>query len=213
MPDCVTRTRTIAVLQKDCDGERADLVLHTCCKCWVHRADNAQCLHHQVEHLRAELRCQMDQTVKDAGKERLQHMGALRDLQLVTVARHDTKIHTERTEVFYICNTGLYINGYPIPPFLCKLTPLALLPISTHSNSLPLFITISVQVEDKLVWGRGCVCLNNSFPVFISLLNLHSRSSLSFLVTWGKKPTTFFIALMCPTRTRSVRAILVPAQH
>lgn len=42
----------------------------------------------------------MDQTIKDAGKERLQHVGALRDLQLVTVAKRDTEMHTEGMKCF-----------------------------------------------------------------------------------------------------------------
>lgn len=81
---------TVAVLQKDCNCEGADFVLHACCKCWVYCTDNAQRLHHKVEDLWTELSCQVDQSIENARKERLQHVGALRDLQLVTVARQDT---------------------------------------------------------------------------------------------------------------------------
>lgn len=42
---------TVAVLQKDCNCEGADFVLHACCKCWVYCTDNAQRLHHKVEDL------------------------------------------------------------------------------------------------------------------------------------------------------------------
>lgn len=88
---------TITVLEEYCNGEGADLVLHAGCERRVHRAHNAQRLHHQVQHLGAELSCQVDQAIQNAGKERLQHVGALRDLQLVTVARReicDTKIQS-----------------------------------------------------------------------------------------------------------------------
>lgn len=83
----ISRIHTITVLEEYCNGEGADLVLHAGCERRVHRAHNAQGLHHQVQHLGAELSCQVDQAIQNAGKERLQDVGALRDLQLVTVAK------------------------------------------------------------------------------------------------------------------------------
>lgn len=121
-----TWTHTIAVLEEYCDGEGADFVLHTCCKGWIHRADNAQRLHDQVQDLGAELSGQVDQPIENAGKERLQHVGALRDLQLVTVARQeiwDTKIRIEYIKVIYIFNTILYVRGYFTPFILFAQIP------------------------------------------------------------------------------------------
>ena len=77
---------TVAVLQEDGDGEGADLALHARCELGVHRADDAQGLHHQVEDLGAELGREVDQAVQDAGQEGPQHGCALRDFQLVAVA-------------------------------------------------------------------------------------------------------------------------------
>ena len=78
--------RTVVVLEEYGDGERADLVLGAGGEGSVHRAHDAQGLHDQREHLRAELGGQLHQPFQDAGQEGLQHVGALRQLQLVTVA-------------------------------------------------------------------------------------------------------------------------------
>lgn len=77
--------RTVTVLQEDGDGEGADFAFHACGELWVDCANDAQGLHHQVEDLGAELGCQVDEAVQDAGEEGLEHVGALRDFQLVTV--------------------------------------------------------------------------------------------------------------------------------
>lgn len=97
---------TVAVLQEDGDGERADLALHACSKLRVHRADDAQRLHHQVQDLGAELRGQVDQAVQDAGEEGLQDVGALRGFQLVTVTGE-----TEKQDLFTV---GPPMAGFPI---------------------------------------------------------------------------------------------------
>ena len=77
---------TVVVLEEDGDGERTDLVLGAGGEGGVHGAHDAQRLHHQGQDLRAELGGQLDQTLQHAGQEGLQHVGALRELQLVAVA-------------------------------------------------------------------------------------------------------------------------------
>lgn len=79
------RWHTVAVLEENGNGEGADLALHAGCERWVYGAHDAQRFHHQVEDLGAELRCQVNQAIQDAGQERLKDLGALRGFQLVTV--------------------------------------------------------------------------------------------------------------------------------
>lgn len=80
--------RTIVIFQENGNGEGADLVLGTGGEGGVNRAHDAQGLHDEGEHLRAELGSQLDQSLEDAGEEWLKDVGALRQLQLVTVAAH-----------------------------------------------------------------------------------------------------------------------------
>lgn len=63
--------RIVTVLQEDGDGEGADLAFHARRELRVHRAHDAQGLHHEVEHLGAELGCQVNQALQDAGEEGL----------------------------------------------------------------------------------------------------------------------------------------------
>lgn len=71
---------TIVIFKENGDSEGADLVLGTGGEGGVNCADNAQGLHDECEHLRAELGSQLDQALQDAGEEWLKNMGALRQL-------------------------------------------------------------------------------------------------------------------------------------
>lgn len=96
--DCIrVWSSTIVIFKEDSDGEGADLVLGTDGEGRVDGADDAQSLHDEGEHLRAELRRQLDQALEDAGEEGLEDVGALRQLQLITVPG-------ERRE-WFICKT------------------------------------------------------------------------------------------------------------
>lgn len=79
---------TIIIFEENSNGEGADLVLGTGGEGWINGADDAQGLHDKGEHLRTELGSQLDQSLQDAGKEWLQDVGALRQLQLITVPTH-----------------------------------------------------------------------------------------------------------------------------
>lgn len=79
---------TIIIFKEYGNGEGADLVLGTGGEGWINCADDAQGLHDEGEHLRAELGSQLDQSLKDAGEEWLKDVGALRQLQLITVPAH-----------------------------------------------------------------------------------------------------------------------------
>lgn len=79
---------TVVIFKENGDGEGADLVLGIGSEGGVNGADNAQGLHDQGEHLRAELGSQLDQSLEDAGEEWLKDVGALRQLQLVAVPAH-----------------------------------------------------------------------------------------------------------------------------
>lgn len=79
---------TIVIFKENGNGEGADLVLGTGGEGGVNCADDAQGLHDEGEHLRAELGSQLDQSLKDAGEEWLKDVGTLRQLQLITVAAH-----------------------------------------------------------------------------------------------------------------------------
>jgi len=68
---------TIVIFQENSNGEGADLVLRAGGEGWVHGTDDAQRLHHEREHLWAELGSQLDQSLKDAGQKGLENMCTL----------------------------------------------------------------------------------------------------------------------------------------
>lgn len=76
---------TVVIFQENSDGEGADLVLSAGGEGRVNGAHDTQGLHDEGQDLGAELGRQLDQSLQDAGEEGLQDMGALRQLQLVTV--------------------------------------------------------------------------------------------------------------------------------
>lgn len=76
---------TIVIFKENCNGEGADLVFGTRGEGLVNGADNAKGLHNEGEHLWAELGGQLDQSLQDAREEGLKDVGALRQLQLITV--------------------------------------------------------------------------------------------------------------------------------
>lgn len=80
------QSSTIVIFKENRNGEGADFVLCACGEGRVDGAHDAQRLHDEGEHLGAELGGQLDQSLQDAGEERLQDMGALRQLQLITVS-------------------------------------------------------------------------------------------------------------------------------
>lgn len=97
---CLTRvcSSTIVIFKEDSDGEGADLVLGTDGEGRVDGADDAQSLHDEGEHLRAKLRRQLDQALEDAGEEGLEDVGALRQLQLITVPGERRERFIRRSE-------------------------------------------------------------------------------------------------------------------
>ncbi len=76
---------TIVIFKENSNGEGADLVLGAGGEGRVDSTDDAQSLHDEGEHLWAELGGQLDQSLEDAGEEGLKDMGALWQLQLITV--------------------------------------------------------------------------------------------------------------------------------
>lgn len=76
---------TVVIFKENSDGEGADLVLGAGGEGRVDGADDAQGLHDEGEHLRAKLGGQLDQSLEDAGEEGLKDVGALRQLQLITI--------------------------------------------------------------------------------------------------------------------------------
>lgn len=76
---------TIVIFKENGNGEGADLVLGVGGEGRVDSADDAECLHDEGEHLGAELSSELDQSLEDAGEEGLKDVGALRQLQLITI--------------------------------------------------------------------------------------------------------------------------------
>lgn len=76
---------TIVIFKENSNSEGADLVFCAGGEGRVDGTHDAQRLHDQSEYLRAELGSQLHQSLQDAGEERLQDMGALWQLQLITV--------------------------------------------------------------------------------------------------------------------------------
>src|SRR4029434_1268258 len=110
---------TVAVFKEDGDGEGTDLVLCAGGEGGVYGADDAERFHDEGQHLGAALRRQLDPAIQNVWQEGLQHVGAVRQLQLITVPtaeprpsahRHPSHTHTHRP------HTHLHPDTHTHPP-------------------------------------------------------------------------------------------------